>query len=587
MTVRSLRAAAVLVAMAPLYLLPAVSVSAAATSTWERCYAAPKPSGTRGISLRNHTSLLPTTALRGRYGHAAGWGDTNGDGLADLFLGTYAEYPPLMSNPDWRDAEYDYAPDLLLLNTGSGFRVDPAFPKIYGWTSGVVFTDLDRDGDDDLVVSRFAETAYTTTDSERARAGNTVLLRNDGGRFTQTSALPAGPGGRLGGRSVGVLDYDGDGFLDLLFVQDRYSGASSRLLRNPGSLDQPWIDVTAAAKLPLNLEGFSVTTSNLSGDGRADLFVVGSDRLFVGRPGGVFEEATANVPAGPAPMHIGTDGTVHDFYTGASSADMNGDGRIDLLMGAHFTSVETHGNAVPPVRLLVNRGNDTTGRPRFTDDTSEAKLPTAVKSKSATVHAVDANNDRIMDIVAGVSNGTTLDSVVPTVFRGTGRNTPNGTPQFASPSDIAAVKGYTTPNAAMAWVAAPWSDYDRDGRLDLFADYFFNYAGVRLFSNGTATGSWLGVRLDTRRWTAPGAVVEVYTAGGLGSASQLLGRRTITATDGYAAAVPVEARFGFGSTSATQVDVRVIPPPGSPTGLTEARRVPLNQMVSFGGPCRR
>jgi hypothetical protein len=555
--------------------LPARSASAA--TAVQTCYTAAPVTGSSGPSFRNRTALLPADALRGRYGHAAGWGDANGDGLMDLFLGTYAAYPPLMANPVWTDPAHDFAPDRLLLNTGNGFRVDPAFPRMSGWTSGVAFTDLDRDGDDDLVISRYAETAF-----DRAPAGDTVLLRNDGGTFTRTAALPAGPGGRLGGRGVGVLDHDADGWLDLLLVQDRYSGGSSRLLRNPGSLDQPWTDVTAAVGLPLDLEGFSVTTGDLTGDRRPDLFVAGSDRLFVGRAGGTFVEGTANVPRGPKPVNVGADGTVHDFYTGSSTADLNGDGRLDLLLGAHHISVETHGNAVPPVRLLLNRGNTTTGLPRFSDTTSDAGLPTAVRSKSATVHAQDMDNDGRLDIVAGVSNGTTLGAAVPTVFRNTGQRSAAGTPLFSAPASIAAVKGPTTPNAAMAWVAAPWADFDRDGRLDVFADFFFTHAGVRLLSGAANTRTWLGVGLDSRSYTGPGARVEVYVAGGLGVAGKLIARRTISATDGYASAVPTEARFGFGARTATRVDVRVTPPPGSPTGTTDLRGVAVNRMVVVG-----
>src|SRR6185312_2596859 len=102
---------------------------------------------------------------------------------------------------------------------------------------------------------------------------------------------------------------------------------------------------------------------------------------------------------------------------------------------------------------------------------------------------------------------------------------------FTAPTSIAAVNGPTTPNARMAWVAEPWADFDHDGRLDVFGDFFFNHAGVRLFTGAAATRSWLAVGLDSREFTAPGARVEVYTAGNLGVAAQLIGRRTIAATE--------------------------------------------------------
>jgi hypothetical protein len=558
--------------------LPGGTASAAPVVT--TCYSAAPAAGSTAPSFTDRTALLPPEVLRGRYGHAAGWGDANGDGLLDLFLGTYAAYPPLMQNPAWTDPQNDYQPDRLLINTGNGFRVDTTFPNLIGWTSGVVFTDLDRDGDDDLVVSRFAEAKF-----DRATAGSTVLLRNDGGTFVRTTALPAGPGGRLGGRSVGVLDYDADGYLDLYFVQDRYSGASSRLLRNPGSLGATWTDVTAAAGLPLDVEGFSATTTDLTGDGLADLFVAGSDRLFVRRAGGGFVEASRNVPAGPPPVDKGPGTLVNDFYTGSSSADLNGDGRLDLLLGAHYISVELADNAVPPVRLLLNRGPDAAGLPRFTDETAAAGLPLRIDSKSAPVHAQDMDNDGVLDILAGVSAGTSMGAAVPTVFRGTGTTTADGVPQFVRPASIAAVKGPTTPNASMAWVATPWADHDRDGRLDVFGDYFFSGTGVRLFSGASASRTWLSVGLDSRSFTGPGAVVEIYAAGGLGDAGRLLGRRTVLATDGYTSAVPVEARFGLGSAGPATVDVRVLPPAGSPTGTTDLPGVAVNRSVVVGGPC--
>ncbi len=56
------------------------------------------------------------------------------------------------------------------------------------------------------------------------------------------------------GRSIGVLDYDADGMLDLFIVEDRYfEGGSSVLLRNLGDLQ--FEDVTEAVGLPTGIEG--------------------------------------------------------------------------------------------------------------------------------------------------------------------------------------------------------------------------------------------------------------------------------------------------------------------------------------------
>ena len=80
------------------------------------------------------------------------------------------------------------------------------------------------------------------------------------------------------GRSIGVLDYDADGMLDLFIVEDRYfDGGSSVLLRNLGDLQ--FEDVTAVG-LPSGIEGLGVATADFDGNGFTDLFVSGSNRLF-------------------------------------------------------------------------------------------------------------------------------------------------------------------------------------------------------------------------------------------------------------------------------------------------------------------
>lgn len=535
--------------------------------------AAPAPGGEE-LSFEEATAQLGPETLLGRYGHGGATGDVDNDGRADLFLGTYAAYPPLMATPSWNDPEHDYKPDMLLLNRPGGFVRDTTFPEVYGFTSGQAFFDADNDGDNDLIVSKFGENRFN-----QKTAGETLLMRNDGGRLKIVEgAVQRDSDARVGGRSVGVLDYDGDGYLDVFIAQDRYSGSRSNLLRNPGSWNEPWEDVTDEAGLA-GVEGFGVSTQDLTGDGLGDLFIVGQDRVFVNRGDGTFRESRADLP--PAPP---TD-SMDDFYVGVTTADLNRDGRNDVLLGAHYISWEwTPGRPGPsPTRLLINRGLDADGDPVFTEETAAAGLPLSVRSKSGTVHVVDVDNDGFDDIVPGVARSTDR----PAIFRNTGVVDANGVPKFLVPDNVGTTPGVDHPVEPQAWVAAPHADFDRDGRQDFLLDYFFDPAGVHLIRNTTRSGHWLTVSVDSRRGTGPGTLVEVYEAGGLGREDKLLGRRTITASEGYTSGVVTDARFGLGAHD--RVDVRATLPPraGGKVRRFERSRVRVDRELRLPGGCAK
>lgn len=498
------------------------------------CWVSPLSSqGEGGIVFEDVTAASGLVdPLTGMHGHAVIWGDVDGDDIPDLFVGTFADRPPERYRHRGADGP---TPDRLLLSDGSAFRQDPGFPEMLTRTSGGVAFDLDADGDHDLVLSR----------NYRDRidgAPSTQILRNDGdGIFTPLEGvgLPNG----IGGRSVAVLDYDLDGLPDLFITEDRWSGGSSVLLRNLGGLR--FDDVTSQAGIPTDVHGLGVAAADLNGDRLTDLFVAGSNRVFLATDEGRFEEFTNAV----------FDWEVYgdeDDVSGVSVADINRDGMMDLAIGHHYNSTLDRGVQVP-IRLYLNRGNDSQGIPRFEDVTNASGL-VPLPTKAPHVEINDLDNDGLADLITSAS---AADGAGPAIFRNQGLE--NGVPSFGTPEGL---------GSPQYWVAAPTADYDRDGRLDMFLLEWEPALPSRLLENGSNGGHWLQVSVDATAGHGLGWRVEVYSGTNTTSPTDLLGVREITVTQGYSAGVSPVAHFGLGDTEA--VTVRLIPPGDSqPVTLTD------------------
>ncbi|MGD8375770.1 MAG: CRTAC1 family protein [Acidobacteriota bacterium] len=129
------------------------------------------------------------------------------------------------------------------------------------------------------------------------------------------------------GPGIAVLDYDGDGWVDLLL---RSAGTTydpgpvhepDRLYRNLG--DGTFIDVTERAGVGDRHFASGVTAADVDGDGDEDLFLsnYGANVFYRNRGDGTFEDATA--AAG-----LEDDG----WGTGTALADTDRDGDLDLYL---------------------------------------------------------------------------------------------------------------------------------------------------------------------------------------------------------------------------------------------------------------
>jgi hypothetical protein len=328
------------------------------------------------------------------------------------------------------------------------------------------------------------------------------------------------------GSGVALLDYDGDGDLDIFLVQGTFldPGKGNRLFRNmlkeTGKLQ--FVDVTEQAGLShadlshadLSQSGYGmgVAVGDYNNDGYPDLYVTcfGSNILYRNNGNGTFTDVTR-------------EAGVQDGGWSASAAfvDYDKDGYLDLYV-AHYLDFTVRGNkecfdatgerdycapiAYKPVlhRLFRNLGNG-----KFQDVTQAAGIAAAVGPglgvtcadfngdgwpdiyvandgaanllwlnngngtfreaalRAGAAYSVDGVARAGMGVAAGDFDGTGHESILVTNLTREGatlyRN--NGRGEF---DDATMQSGLYQPTFPYTGFGVGWFDYDNDGRPDLF-----------------------------------------------------------------------------------------------------------------------
>jgi hypothetical protein len=269
--------------------------------------------------------------LLSRLGPALAVGDVNGDGRDDLFLGG-AKFQPSAVWLQGADGRFAPSAQPAIAADSTSEDVDAAF------------VDVDGDGDLDLVV----------TPAGNEFTGNVVqlrprLYRNDGqGHFTADVAAMPDIFENFGCVAVGDYDHDGhpDLFLGARVVSGKYGlTPTSHLLHNDGH--GRFTDVTAQVAPALAQAGMvaSAAFTDVDGDGALDLVAVGEwmpVRVFRQQQG---RFADATEAAGLA----GTEG----WWNHVTAADLDGDGKDDLVLGNLGRNSYITASATEPARLTI------------------------------------------------------------------------------------------------------------------------------------------------------------------------------------------------------------------------------------------
>jgi hypothetical protein len=266
----------------------------------------------------------PKTVSRG-----ACWGDWDGDGYVDLYVGGYE---------DW-NAGITY-PDLVLTNNdGKSFKLESSPPRYRA--RGVTACDFDEDGDLDLYVSNY-------------RLQPNLLWLNDGrGALADVAGARnavATSGDFRGGHSIGAAwaDFDNDGHIDLFagnfaHVDARGDQPKSRFLRNGGPSQGFVFQDLGTCGVHYQESYASPSAGDYDNDGDVDLFfttvyAVASfgkkNNAVLFRNDGDFQVTDATAPAGLAELP--------PTYQSAW-ADYDRDGDLDLLTAGRLYENQTKG----------------------------------------------------------------------------------------------------------------------------------------------------------------------------------------------------------------------------------------------------
>ena len=314
------------------------------------------------------------------------------------------------------------------------------------------------------------------------------------------------------GSGVCFIDYDNDGWQDILFVNSmdwpghKIHKSYPALYHN--NHDGTFTDVTAKAGLDVEMYGMGCAVGDFDNDGNDDIYITALDHNHLFRNLGNGRLADVTAQAG-----VGSSG----FSTSAAWFDFDNDGKLDLVVDHYvdwsiandkFCSLdESHKSYCTPelykgesITLYHNLGHG-----RFKDVTTAAGLndPT---DKALGIALIDYDNDGWMDLL--ITNDTQPNKLY--------RNNHNGT---FEETGVATGLAYSDAGKARAGMGTDAGDYDNSGRQSLVIGNFTNESIALYHNDGdglfTNVASNDGIELPSAKSLTFAALFFDYNLDGL------------------------------------------------------------------------
>jgi hypothetical protein len=268
------------------------------------------------------------------------------------------------------------------------------------------------------------------------------------------------------GAGCAFLDFDGDGWLDILLVNGKDliphgRHTTAALYRN--NRNGTFTDVTRGSGLDVEIYGLGVSVGDYDNDGRDDVYItaLGGDHLFHNEGAGKFRDVTAQSGLRNAA-----------FASSAAWFDYDRDGKLDLFVANYVQWDQQHdvwcsldgstkSYCTPesykgtPSKLYHNMGSG-----KFEDVTAAAGASDP-NGKSLGVAVLDYNGDGWPDLF--VANDTQPNKLY--------RNLQNG--KFKE-EGLAAGVAFGEDGVARGAMGVDAGDYDRSGKQHLMVGNFSN-----------------------------------------------------------------------------------------------------------------